>query len=85
VLEITPLHIGGCFLTPAKLGDAPCRQTEIRSQSPSWPHVLPRCIIFDLMVPLGVAAGVPYVVVILLGAWLPGVHFVFGFALAGTA
>jgi len=37
------------------------------------------------MVPLGVAAGVPYVVVILLGAWLPGVHFVFGFALAGTA
>ncbi|MCK5445888.1 MAG: hypothetical protein KAI73_09710, partial [Rhodospirillaceae bacterium] len=27
---------------------------------------------FDLMIPLGVAGGVPYVVTVLLGWWLPG-------------
>ncbi len=39
---------------------------------------------FDLALPLGVAGGVPYVVVVLLARWLPGIGFVVGFALAGT-
>ncbi len=39
----------------------------------------------DLMVPLGVAAGVPYVAVVLLGAWLPWRHSITGLAAAATA
>jgi PAS domain S-box-containing protein len=39
----------------------------------------------DLLVPLGVAAGVPYVAVVLLGAWLPWRHSITGLAAVGTA
>ena len=39
----------------------------------------------DLMIPLGVAAGVPYVAVVLLGAWLPWRHSIIGLAAIGTA
>lgn len=39
----------------------------------------------DLLVPLGVAAGVPYVAVVLLGAWLPWRHSIIGLAAIGTA
>ena len=39
---------------------------------------------FDVALPLGVAGGVPYIVVVLLGIWVPGLRFVLGFALTGT-
>jgi hypothetical protein len=39
----------------------------------------------DLLLPLGVAGGVPYVAVVLLGAWLPRERHVLGLALATSA
>lgn len=42
-------------------------------------------LLFDLSVPLGVAGGVPYVALVLLGLWAPERHHVFILALAGSA
>ena len=39
---------------------------------------------FDLMMPLGVAAGVPYVVLVLLGYWAPGRREVIFLAVGGS-
>lgn len=40
---------------------------------------------FDLSIPLGVAAGVPYVALVLLGVWFPKVGHVVALAAIGTA
>lgn len=42
-------------------------------------------LIFDLSLPLGVAGGVPYVALVLLGVWVPGRRHVFFLAFVGTA
>jgi len=42
-------------------------------------------LFFDLSVPLGVAAGVPYVALVLLGVWFPKIGHVFVLASIGTA
>ena len=39
---------------------------------------------FDLYMPLGVAGGMPYVVLVLLGAWLPKRRYIFILATVGT-
>lgn len=39
---------------------------------------------FDLMMPLGVAAGVPYVALVLIGLWAPGTRFILVLAGIGT-
>ena len=39
---------------------------------------------FDLLLPLGVAAGVPYVFLVLLGMWAPNTRHVFALAALGT-
>ncbi len=40
--------------------------------------------IFDLSLPLGVAAGVPYVALVLLGVWMPGRKYVIALAVLAT-
>jgi PAS domain S-box-containing protein len=40
--------------------------------------------LLDLLIPLGVAAGVPYIAVVFLGAWLPWRHSVILLAAIGT-
>jgi signal transduction histidine kinase len=40
---------------------------------------------FDLLIPLGVAAGVPYVAVVLIAAWIPWRHSIVLFAVVGSA
>lgn len=40
---------------------------------------------FDLSLPLGVAGGVPYVALVLVGAWFPRLHYIFGLAALGSA
>jgi signal transduction histidine kinase len=42
-------------------------------------------LFFDLSVPLGVAAGVPYIALVLLGVWLPKTSHVIALAGIGTA
>jgi hypothetical protein len=39
---------------------------------------------FDLMMPLGVAGGVPYALLVLLGLWLPQCGAIFLLAVIGT-
>ena len=41
--------------------------------------------LLDLMIPLGVAAGVPYVAVVLIGAWLPWRYGIISLAAISTA
>ncbi len=40
--------------------------------------------VLDLLIPLGVAAGVPYIAVVFLGAWLPWRHSIILLAAIGT-
>ena len=40
--------------------------------------------VFDLLAPLGVAAGVPYVVLVLLGTWAPRTRYIFILAIIGS-
>lgn len=42
-------------------------------------------LVFDLSLPLGVAGGVPYVALVLLGIWFPEVRHVYTLAIIGTA
>lgn len=39
---------------------------------------------FDLAMPLGVAGGIPYIVLVLIGTWLPGTKPVIGLAMLGS-
>lgn len=41
--------------------------------------------IFDINLPLGVAAGVPYVALVLIGVWFPKTHHVYRLAIFGSA
>ena len=40
---------------------------------------------FDLSIPLGVAAGVPYILLVWVGIWLPHRKHIYGLAVLGTA
>lgn len=40
--------------------------------------------VFDLLIPLGVAGGVPYVALVLLGNWFPRIAHLYTLALVGT-
>ena len=42
-------------------------------------------LVFDVSVPLGVAGGVPYVALVILGIWFPERRYVFILAFIGTA
>ena len=42
-------------------------------------------LLFDLLMPLGVAGGLPYVAIVLIGLWAPGRGYVLGLAALGTA
>ncbi len=42
-------------------------------------------LVFDLSLPLGVAGGVPYVALVLVGLWTPGQRYVLGLAAIATA
>lgn len=42
-------------------------------------------LFFDLTMPLGVAGGVPYVVLVMMGLWFPKREYVFHLAVIGTA
>jgi PAS domain S-box-containing protein len=41
-------------------------------------------LLFDLSLPLGVAGGIPYVVLVLIGLWTPGKRYVLGLAAIAT-
>ena len=42
-------------------------------------------LLFDLSLPLGVAGGVPYVALVLLGMWAPTIRYIYFLATLGTA
>ena len=40
--------------------------------------------VFDVSLPLGVAGGVPYVALVLVGLWFPGIRVVYVLAVLGS-
>jgi len=42
-------------------------------------------LLFDLSVPLGVAGGIPYVALVILGVWFPAKHHIYILAALGSA